>query len=463
MPRWARTPLLPGVHRGAFQPESAILGMRLQRSIRILNVSSRCQFLQESDQFMQTDDYHSPHDIPASRTTPSPGHASIIHCLIASLLGIALAGAVVQQSWAGTAPSGAPGATAGAVNKPFVANCASCHGESATGGFGPSLLHIALSPAALDGIVRHGRRQMPAFAPSTLSDADLQSIYSFLTRSLLKPADLPLSYTIEHALTLVRVVRGLFFFLALSIVINLVEVRRWMNRAGWRETRRHLGEIGWGKSFRTGARALFIEGFGAGAVYRRSRRAWVLHEGLIYVVPVIALISVLLGSYETYRTDLSPTHPLTVLSGLLALVVLAATITVRRRHSMSEQHRRSPFFGVDYVFLELLILAIIAGLVAAFAQWRGDVSWAAAVHLVHLVLVAVLFLVAPSTSFSHAVVVPVLAAITRLNQECVVLGLLPAPPPESGAARVAPLSGTVLEGLDPSLKIAMLNSIHTRA
>ena len=210
---------------------------------------------------------------------------------------------------------------------------------------------------------------------------------------------------------------------------------------------------------------MVVEGFGASGLYRRNRRTWVLHEGLIYVVPVFALVAVLLGSYESLRSNLSPAHPLTILAALLAFVVLATTLTVRRRRrpSMSEQDRISPFFGVDYVFLELLMLAIIAGIVSA-AQWRGDISWSMTILLVHLVLVAVLFLVAPSTSFAHAVVVPVLVAIVRLNQAYAASRPTPATPIGANGAgpdRAPSLSETVLGGLDSDLRIAVLNTVRT--
>ena len=383
-----------------------------------------------------------------------------------------LAATSLARSWAGPSPGAispaasavtvSAGGASSAANRAFASNCASCHGAAARGGFGPPLLHVPLSWPAFSSIVRRGKGQMPAFGASALSDRDLRSIYRFLTTPLLKPAEPPLSETIAHALTLRRVVGGLFLFLAISILINLVEVRHWMDRAGWKEARKHFARQDWRRFARIGVDALFVEGFGASALYRRDRSGWALHEGLVYVVPVLALVAVLLESYETFRSGLSPAHPLTILSALLALIVLVATITVRRRLSTDERQRSSPYFGVDYAFLELLILAILSGFVSAIAQWRGDILWAAPLHLVQLTLIAILFLVAPSTSFSHAVVVPVLAAVVRLKQA---YGMVDDGAPSGRATWAAPespvlLSETVLSGLDPELRAAVAASVH---
>ena len=72
----------------------------------------------------------------------------------------------------------------------FDANgCYQCHGYAGQGG---AALRIAPSPypfAAFAQLVRRPANEMPAYAPSVLSDADLQAIYRYV-RSLPEPAPL---------------------------------------------------------------------------------------------------------------------------------------------------------------------------------------------------------------------------------------------------------------------------------
>jgi mono/diheme cytochrome c family protein len=59
--------------------------------------------------------------------------------------------------------------------------CATCHGLTGGGGVvGPDLDPDELTPSEVRRAVSSGPRGMPAFAPGTISDEDIEAIYQFL-------------------------------------------------------------------------------------------------------------------------------------------------------------------------------------------------------------------------------------------------------------------------------------------
>ena len=64
---------------------------------------------------------------------------------------------------------------------PWVqAGCGSCHGANAEGGSGPSLTGKEFSFDEFQRVVRSGEEEMPPYATSQISDADLQRMYDWL-------------------------------------------------------------------------------------------------------------------------------------------------------------------------------------------------------------------------------------------------------------------------------------------
>jgi ubiquinol-cytochrome c reductase cytochrome c subunit len=65
--------------------------------------------------------------------------------------------------------------------------CWQCHGYEGQGGVaGPRLAPTLLPYVAFEQLVRRPGNVMPAYAPSALSDGDLEAIYAFL-QSVKKP------------------------------------------------------------------------------------------------------------------------------------------------------------------------------------------------------------------------------------------------------------------------------------
>jgi mono/diheme cytochrome c family protein len=75
---------------------------------------------------------------------------------------------------------GSSGSTSLGLSLAFASNCAGCHGTTASGqGIYPSLPGN-LTLDAFKATVRAGKRAMPAFSTSQISDADLAADYEWM-------------------------------------------------------------------------------------------------------------------------------------------------------------------------------------------------------------------------------------------------------------------------------------------
>jgi mono/diheme cytochrome c family protein len=74
----------------------------------------------------------------------------------------------------------------------FSANCVRCHGQDASGGFGPALKYSPLTDVELVSVVNNGRGNMPSFS-EILSSSDTTALVAYLasTRSTNGDADPP--------------------------------------------------------------------------------------------------------------------------------------------------------------------------------------------------------------------------------------------------------------------------------
>ena len=360
-----------------------------------------------------------------------------------------------QVPSAESASNEAPAAPA--ITPTFSAWCASCHGPAATGAFGPPLVHIRLPLPTFVNIVRTGKRRMPAFPHTSVSDAELAAIYSALERATPAEGTIPLSYRISAFLTVDRVLQGLLVLLAASLLLAVRVVIQWVARAGRWRAGGPVAKLGFGRACGVGIKGAVVDGFLAAGLYRRNKAKWLGHEALLYGLPLVALAVVILGAYDTARTYLSWSDPLVVVPAALALAILIAAVFVRQRYTGRRDFATDAQFGLDYLFIDLLILAIVAGFLACGARRFGDVSWVQPTRLFHLGLVAVLLLSAPWTSFAHAFVVPILAGFVRVREA---MGGGKIIPQEMGSTGQPQLSSVVLEGLDPDLRLNVRNAVN---
>lgn len=88
---------------------------------------------------------------------------------------------------AALAASVAVGAEAGEASpvrggETFGIYCAACHGEGATGGFGPSLTNLSArkDQRPVTDIIRQPSPSMPPLYPATINDKDVADIEAYL-------------------------------------------------------------------------------------------------------------------------------------------------------------------------------------------------------------------------------------------------------------------------------------------
>ena len=64
----------------------------------------------------------------------------------------------------------------------FALYCASCHGEGASGGFGPALTNLAgrKDKREVEAIIRQPASPMPPLYPATINDGDVTDIVAYL-------------------------------------------------------------------------------------------------------------------------------------------------------------------------------------------------------------------------------------------------------------------------------------------
>jgi mono/diheme cytochrome c family protein len=82
-----------------------------------------------------------------------------------------------------------PAATGEPGQDPWTSSaCAGCHGANALGGRGPSLAGTTQPFIAFQTVVRQGRRDMPSFPETEISDQTLQAMYAWLQAQAQVPA-----------------------------------------------------------------------------------------------------------------------------------------------------------------------------------------------------------------------------------------------------------------------------------
>lgn len=334
-----------------------------------------------------------------------------------------------------------------------AASCSGCHGQTAMGGLGPPLAGIKLPPDEFLSVVRNGKGMMPAMPPSEISDADVAQIYKFVQATKLDPAQIPISYKVGVLMSLKHVGIGFGIIALLSILLALGVLYRWLDAAGIRQLWPYLGKLGYVKSAGIAIKSLLLDGLLVRSLWRKSKFRWAMHGLMIYGFTGLWVADLLLGIFNPLRQTLPITHPLKVLPNLSGLMVLAGIAYVRYRYRKDDYIDNGLTLGRDFLFLNLLGLTVLTGFVVEILRYKGAIQFIQPFYLLHLVIVATLFLTAPFTRFAHAFVVPALVALTALGDAVTASGKAigfnwePAPGRHHKSMRIAEC---VLRNLEPA-------------
>src|SRR5690606_13583981 len=121
----------------------------------------------------------------------------------------------------------------------------------------------------------------------------------------------------------------------------------------------------------------------------------------------LSLADFLMQMFNPTRAEVSITHPIKILANLSGLAVLLGISYVRYRYAKDKYIDNGLTIGRDYLFINLLALAILTGFLVEGLGLAGQSHWVQPSYMLHLMIIAVLFVSAPFTRFSHVFVVPV--------------------------------------------------------
>ncbi len=296
-------------------------------------------------------------------------------------------------------------------------SCAGCHGPTAMGGLGPPLAETKRSLEEFKKIVREGRGMMPATPPAEMSDEEVAVIHEFARKTKLDPSQVPISYKIGQWLSTTHVTAIFTVISLVWLVLTLRVVMYWVDCAGWRNLRPYLRRFGYGRALGIFLRSLVVDGLMVAHLWRRDRFRWVMHALLLYGFLGLGLADILMSIYNPLRTTLPITHPLKLLPNVSGLLILAGIVYVRYRYSEDPYIDNGMTLSRDYTFLSLLMWTILTGFLVEGLGYAGAYVWIHPAYMLHLALVAALFLTAPFTRFAHVFLVPLLIAFTRLTSE----------------------------------------------
>jgi hypothetical protein len=301
-------------------------------------------------------------------------------------------------------------------------------------------------------LVREGKGMMPATPGKELSDAELKTIYNYVKSLKLDQSQVPVSYKVSQNFKTRNV--GIAFMLIsfVALLLALKVLAYWLKCAGIRELWPHLRRLGYGKAAGIALRAVVVEGLLVSSLFSKSKARWAMHGLLIYGFLALGLADILMSIFNPTRGELPITHPLKLLPNLGGLSVLLGIIYVRVRYRTDPYIDNGITLGRDYLFLNLLTLTILSGFLVEIFGYAGIVHFVMPTYMLHLAIVAILFVSAPFTRFSHAFVVPALIAMTRLTEAVTAsgtdLGFIyePSPGRHHKSLRIA---NSVLQAVEP--------------
>jgi molybdopterin-containing oxidoreductase family iron-sulfur binding subunit len=366
----------------------------------------------------------------------------------------------VKAEPAGSTPAAKP-LPAGAPTKVDVpavwsgSSCAACHGPDAMGGLGPPLAGTALAFEQYEKVVREGRGMMPAVPKKDVSDKELKEIYNYTHSAALSPDQIPIAFKVGALLSTRNT--GIFFSVVtlISLILALKVLWYWIDCAGWKQIKPYLKKFGYLRAIGIVLTSLLLDGLFVRSLWRTNKHRWAMHGLLIYGFIGLSLADFLMQMFNPTRGEIALTHPIKILANLSGFAVLLGIIYVRIRYAKDKYIDNGLTIGRDYLFINLLALSIITGFLVEILGYAGESHWVQPFYMVHLAIIATLFLSAPFTRFSHVFVVPALIAMTRVGQAIARSGVdigfsnEPSPGRHHKSERIAQ---QVLQHMDPNFK-----------
>jgi nitrate reductase gamma subunit len=323
------------------------------------------------------------------------------------------------------------------------------------GGLGPPLAGTTLDYDQYAKVVREGRGMMPAVPEKDVSDKELKAIYAYNKEAKLSPDQIPIAFKVGALLSTRNM--GIFFSIItlISAILALRVLWYWIDCAGWKQLKPYLKKFGYLRAIGIVISSLILDGLLVRSLWRTNKHRWAMHGLLIYGFIGLSLADFLMQMYNPTRGEIALTHPIKILANLSGLAVLLGIIYVRIRYATDKYIDNGVTIGRDYLFINLLALTIVSGFVVEGLGYAGESQWVQPFYMLHLAVVAILFVSAPFTRFAHVFVVPALIAMTRVGEAIAKSGVdlgfsnEPSPGRHHKSERIAQ---QVLQHMDPNFE-----------
>lgn len=301
--------------------------------------------------------------------------------------------------------------------------CAGCHGPTLMGGLGPPLAETKLTHEQFLKTVRKGRGMMPATPASEMSDEDVRAVHDLARQTRLDVTQVPISYKVGQWLTTTRVAVIFTIITLVALVFTIRVILYWVDCAGWNYLMPYVRRFGYGRAAGVFLRSLMVDGLLVAHLWRRDRFRWLMHAVMLYGFLGLGVADILMTIFNPMRGTLPITHPLKLLPNISGLLILAGIVYVRYRYSEDPYIDNGMTLSRDYTFLSLLTWTILTGFLVEGLGYAEAYTWIQPVYMLHLALVASLFVTAPFTRFSHVFIVPILIAMTRVTSQVAFSGV----------------------------------------
>jgi len=318
---------------------------------------------------------------------------------------------------------------------------------------GSPLARTKLTDEEFAKIVRQGKGMMPAFSEADLPRAQLMAIQSEVRAMPWKPSQIPIAYRVGSLLTPGSLSKFFLVVFGFAFIFAIRPLVYWLDLTGIWQARKHIARLGLGKAAWIAVRALIVDGFLVASLWRRDKFRWFMHGLMLYGFCGLMLADILLAIFNPARGHLPLTDPLKMLPVLSGLAVFVGICYVKFRYQRDKYIDNGLTLGRDFLFVNLLFHTIGSGFFV-YVLKAGAPGWIMTIYLYHLACVTLLIATAPFTRFSHAWIVPCLAAATRLMEAVTESGAdlgyqrEPSPGRHHKSERIAM---QVIERLDPEV------------
>jgi hypothetical protein len=323
------------------------------------------------------------------------------------------------------------------------------------GGLGPPIAQIKKTPVEFLDIVRKGKGMMPATKTKDFSDDQIGTIYQELKEKPWNESQIPLAYKVGRLLATGNVAIAFSIVTLFALFFGIKVWLYWIRLSAPKQLWPAVLKFGLMRSLGIALWSLLVDGFLVASLWRRSKSRWFMHGLILYGFCGLLAADVLMQIFNPMRAEIPFLSPLKLLPIVSGVAALSGVFFVMFRYKKDSYIDNGMTQGRDFLFLNLLLHALLGGFLTVVMKRAGITGWVMPVYLYHLAAVLMLIATAPFTRFAHVWIVPTMVALTRLTDEIVESGVEigferePSPGTHHKSQRIAE---NVIQTLEPDFK-----------